>query len=153
MTNYNYQEEDFPVTIYAHTDFMPPYYLHYHNKYNDGIWKLSIHAQHTKKIHHIGEHSFNEVCPLAIVSRCEFSDGLVPVISHQDAESITIKLEEIDLSSTDYPVCPKCGHEDEDIFEVIHPYQSDGENICPVCDTRYEYEFEVSHIFSTSKIK
>lgn len=55
---------------------------------------------------------------------------------------------EIDCKYTDNCVCPYCGHEDKDSWEIR---ENSKEGYCDSCDKKFSIEQEFSRTFCTSK--
>lgn len=56
--------------------------------------------------------------------------------------------DEIDTYGTDYPVCPHCGHKEDDYSEMTNA----GTYNCPACEKEYYLEPDFSVSFTTSKV-
>jgi DNA-directed RNA polymerase subunit RPC12/RpoP len=57
---------------------------------------------------------------------------------------------EIDSTCTDELVCPYCGHQESDSWEV---YPDDGVYKCGECEKEYTYSRYVSVTYTTKKLK
>ncbi len=56
---------------------------------------------------------------------------------------------EIECEYTDEIVCPYCGYESGDSWEIS---ADSGDDVCPDCDKKFHYERNVTVDYSTSKI-
>jgi hypothetical protein len=58
------------------------------------------------------------------------------------------------MTSSDYPVCPHCGHFDK-YFNDFLKRDSKEDNIskCKKCGESYKIEFFAKYVFTTSKIE
>lgn len=59
--------------------------------------------------------------------------------------------EEIETDYTDKPVCPHCGYEKSDAYELFGPADDDAECECGYCGAEYKIVRHVSVSYSTKK--
>ena len=60
---------------------------------------------------------------------------------------------EFDCEGTDECVCPHCGYEETDSWEIGAGREEDGETECSSCGKPYAYSRHVRVTYSTEKLK
>lgn len=60
----------------------------------------------------------------------------------------------IDTEHTDNAICPYCGYEDPDAWDIDlgHQIEGDGETDCPACSRAYSVSRHVTITYTTKKI-